>query len=416
MSDLSLEDQNFDSRQTELIGQINNGNDYVGSFILQVRPAMVRDAGNGHFPPFHAMTAIQATGNATNGTGVGVEGIGGESGTNGPGIGLRGIGVNGGAGVVGLGNQNAGVVGGGFVGALGVGSNSGALSASLPPTFTNAGVLGACFDQKQAAGIIGESDVGYGVYGVSTSGIGVRGDADAKPGVFGESVSKEGVFGYGDTGVRGEGNSIGVQAISATEIGLYAQSGPFLGQKGPPGVAAGIFVGPVMVAGPFTVFSSAKSVAVKDSRGEFRQLFCMESPESWFEDFGEAALIKGKAQVKLDPLFASLVKTKGYHVFLSPYGDCNGLYVSARSASGFSVHERQRGGSNIDFSYRIVARRKDVAAERLPKIDAPRSPVLEAIRPEPRSRRPARSSQGLRVGLIERDDQVSARPGRRPRP
>jgi hypothetical protein len=199
--------------------------------------------------------------------------------------------------------------------------------------------------------------------------------------VFGESVSKEGVFGYGDTGVRGEGNLIGVHAISATEIGLYAQSDPFLGQKGPPGVAAGIFVGPVMVAGPFAVFSSAKSVAVKDSRGEFRQLFCMESPESWFEDFGEAALIKGKAQVKLDPLFASLVKTKGYHVFLSPYGDCNGLYVSARGATGFSVHERQRGGSNIDFSYRIVARRKDVAAERLPKIDAPRPPCSKLFAP-----------------------------------
>jgi hypothetical protein len=157
-------------------------------------------------------------------------------------------------------------------------------------------------------------------------------------------------------------------------------------------------------------------VAVKDSRGAYRQLFCMESPENWFEDFGEAELVNGKAQIKLDPQFASLVKTRGYHVFLSPYGDCRGLYVSARSATGFSVREQQRGGSTLQFSYRIVARRKDVAAERLPKIDPPRPPVLETIRPEPRSRRPARSSEGRRVGLVERDDQVSARSGRRPRP
>jgi hypothetical protein len=58
-----------------------------------------------------------------------------------------------------------------------------------------------------------------------------------------------------------------------------------------------------------------KAAGVKDSRGSHRQLFCMESPESCFEDFGEAALVSGKAQVKLDPQFASLVRITGYHVF-----------------------------------------------------------------------------------------------------
>jgi hypothetical protein len=69
----------------------------------------------------------------------------------------------------------------------------------------------------------------------------------------------------------------------------------------------------------------------------------MESLESCFEDFGEAALVNGKAQVKFDPQFASLVNTKGYHVFLRLYSDCNGLYVSVRSTTRFSVREQQRG-------------------------------------------------------------------------
>jgi hypothetical protein len=69
----------------------------------------------------------------------------------------------------------------------------------------------------------------------------------------------------------------------------------------------------------------------------------VESPESWFEDFGEAQLVDGKATVPLDPEFASIVKTDAYHVFLTPYGDSNGLYVSRRNNIEFQVSEHQGG-------------------------------------------------------------------------
>jgi hypothetical protein len=46
-----------------------------------------------------------------------------------------------------------------------------------------------------------------------------------------------------------------------------------------------------------------------------------------------------------------------YHVFLTPDGDCKGLYVSAKTASGFEVRELGRGNSNIAFEYRIMAKR-----------------------------------------------------------
>jgi hypothetical protein len=65
-----------------------------------------------------------------------------------------------------------------------------------------------------------------------------------------------------------------------------------------------------------------------------------------FEDFGEAALVNGKAQVKLDPQFASC---EGQPRLFESLGDCNGLYVSARSTMAFSVREQKRGAQNWLF-------------------------------------------------------------------
>jgi hypothetical protein len=47
-----------------------------------------------------------------------------------------------------------------------------------------------------------------------------------------------------------------------------------------------------------------------------------------------------------------------YHVFLTPQGDCRGLYVSNKSAAGFEVHELGGGQSNVAFDYRIIALRR----------------------------------------------------------
>jgi hypothetical protein len=97
----------------------------------------------------------------------------------------------------------------------------------------------------------------------------------------------------------------------------------------------------------------------------------MESPESWFEDFGRAHLVHGHARVVLEATFAAVVHTNDYHVFLSPEGETNGLFVSSRSTTGFEVQEQQRGSSDATFSYRIVAKRKDIEAPRFRKIDLP---------------------------------------------
>jgi hypothetical protein len=87
-------------------------------------------------------------------------------------------------------------------------------------------------------------------------------------------------------------------------------------------------------------------------------LYGMQSAENWFEDAGSGKLINGSAIVALDPAFASTVNTGvEYHVFLTPNGDCKGLYVSQKSATSFEVHELGGGSSNIAFDYRIMAKR-----------------------------------------------------------
>jgi hypothetical protein len=101
----------------------------------------------------------------------------------------------------------------------------------------------------------------------------------------------------------------------------------------------------------------------------------LKSPESWFEDFGHGTLAKGRSQVKIDPSFAALVHTDAYHVFLTPEGECNALYVSGKTSAGFEVVESAGGRSNVGFSYRVVAKRKDIAAERLAVIEKPARPV-----------------------------------------
>jgi len=123
----------------------------------------------------------------------------------------------------------------------------------------------------------------------------------------------------------------------------------------------------VQIDGSLNV-SGNKHAVVAFPDGSHRALYSLESPESWFEDFGRARLIRGKARIRLDRGFAAVVRTGDYHIFLSPEGESRGLYVSRRGRDGFEVREQQRGTSTLWFSYRVVARRKDVIAPRFKRV------------------------------------------------
>jgi hypothetical protein len=128
-----------------------------------------------------------------------------------------------------------------------------------------------------------------------------------------------------------------------------------------------------------------KSAAVPFPDGTRRALYCMESPELWFEDFGTAKLRNGRAMVKLDANFAIVIKRGDYRVFVTPEGDCRGLYVRRKRAANFEVRELAGGKSNVAFSYRIVGRRKDVRHQtRFAKVNTRLSLPAAATRPPPK--------------------------------
>jgi hypothetical protein len=91
-----------------------------------------------------------------------------------------------------------------------------------------------------------------------------------------------------------------VIGISNTDVGVLGVSNA-VGIAGQ-GSVAGYFQGDVIVDGNFTVIGfpgpHAKSVAVPFPDGTQRALYCMESPEVWFEDFGTAKLKRGRVVVK----------------------------------------------------------------------------------------------------------------------
>jgi hypothetical protein len=192
----------------------------------------------------------------------------------------------------------------------------------------------------------------YGVYGVtsSTSGIGVYGLASANSGtnygVFGVTISPSGtaVFGYANTSV-------------GTNYGVYGQAGSSSGY--------GVYSNGNMYAdGNFTA-TGTKSAIVDTKDFGWRTLYAMESPQNWFEDFGQATLVDGEATVSLEPIFLQTVSLDGgYHVFLTPLGEC-ALYVADKSRSSFIVRALEGNGCEISFDYRIIAQRLEYEDLRL---------------------------------------------------
>jgi hypothetical protein len=248
------------------------------------------------------------------------------------------------------------------------------------------------------SGILGmaSNPHGWGVYGLAFDGTGVQGDADG--------AQASGVVGTGFYGVAGYGDYAGVYArpepdgAGMSGLVAYAVAGNAVTAVcGGSGYAAQLYgkvliEGPLRVRGSFTVEVGPKGAVVPHPDGTHRLLYCMESPDCWFEDFGEGALAKGQADVALDPDFAAVVEAERYHVFLTPHGDCRGLYVAQRSPTGFTVCEQQGGRSSVTFSYRVAARRKDLKAERLAKFDepVPEPPDPNKIKP-PMRKQPSRS-------------------------
>jgi hypothetical protein len=204
---------------------------------------------------------------------------------------------------------------------------------------------------------------------VAGSGTGVRGESTDGIGVYGISTNSHGcggsTFKAGYAGLFGTGNVPG-------STGFYA--------AGVAGASAGFFEGAVTVRGAFQVVGGPKNALVPHPDGSHRRMYCQESPEPWFEDFGTAALKNGQAAVTLDPEFDAVVRGDDYRVFLTEIGDCGGLYVSQKGPHRFEVRSRGGAAAAGTFDYRVVSRRKEEVGKRMEKVDVPKPPKVDLER------------------------------------
>jgi len=249
--------------------------------------------------------------------------------------------------------------------------------------FNGAAVQGWVYEGT-AAGVRGNSNsaTGVGVHGGNNvGGNAVRAEISSLSVVNGIAMYALNYSTY--TGGAPGAGGFAIYGLSAKGHGLVGATATAGGaavvgaSNGVVGAYAAAFYGTTIVSGDFTVVGGAKSAAVPHPDGSHRRLYCMESPESWFEDFGEGALVCGEASITLDPDFAAVVDASKYHVFLTAHRSNADLAVTERSADRFCV--RGREGAEGTFSWRVVAKRKDIAAPRFEMVEIPKAPTLPPV-------------------------------------
>ena len=287
-----------------------------------------------------------------------------------------------GAGVLGQTEQVAGY---GVRGEQTAGAGYAVIGANLAPnpnTGAGGGVYGFCASTSSA---------GSGVYGYdyasSGSGlIGVQGGyTSGTP--FGTGVLG---VGYGGTfnGTINSDNAVLGISTARSITGIWGphtaptNSAAIYGSSSSAGIYVGYFNNLTGAAGNglFVVGSmsctGAKPATVPTSKG-YQKLYATESPELWFEDLGTATLVNGVVTVQLDPMFAEVCQIDAQHpihVFLQEEGESNGLIVLP-ALSSFTVKEKNGGQSNINFSYRVMAKRKFYSEQRFgAEISLPKEP------------------------------------------
>jgi hypothetical protein len=280
---------------------------------------------------------------------------------------------------------------------------------TMGTSYTKEGVLGF---SRDAAGVSGTSQKAPGVIGGSGL-VGVFGVSGAFVGAAGWSLDPSGTGVLGISGKAGPSlpapfksapaaviatSDLNPGVISASQansgvIGFSAKNIGMVGITQNPASYAGYFQGNVHMTGTLSS-DSVKGAVVPFPDGTKRLLVCMESPEPWFEDFGAGKLKRGRATVKLDADFAKVITLNDYCVFLTPEGDCQGLFVRKHGKS-FEVRELQGGTSSVAFSYRIVGKRKDIKGhKRFAKIEVP-APISLAKARATRGRKAAQAPSSI---------------------
>jgi hypothetical protein len=230
----------------------------------------------------------------------------------------------------------------GSTGVLGLDGNTNAL---LTGGFT-IGVQGASSNQVNGIGVFGFDGTSLSsLFNNIEQGVGVWGDGGSSRGVAVAGTVDDGLAGYFMNNSPSGFDTLLVAASNENSL-AFAAGG------------RGLCV--VDYSGNLSCTGSKNAVVPIDGGKRIVAMSAIEAPQNWFEDAGEAGLVNGAAVVQLDSTYTQTVNTETeYQVFLTPYGDCKGLYVTNRTASSFEVHEVGAGTASLSFGYRIMALRKN---------------------------------------------------------
>lgn len=383
--------KNFiDNNYWRLLGNSNTNpaNNFVGT------------SDNTHFELFtnnSSRLRVQSNGQVTIGYGVNLANANQQFNVVSPidGTAIGGYSTDGGTGMYGVNSEN------GF-GVLGINNSNG---NGIRGENTGAGIAvsGEHFNGGNA--IVGETNSGAlfnGIWGTNanTNGTAIIGSNTIKvlpaggAGVAGSSP-KLGVFGYAGEGNGVSGNNGNHAArftldldsnpntsndLATARLALYERSngnsntsstysgGYFSGGSGnspaisrvgikSSGNGSGTGGTNYKILGNGTV-----STLINDSQGTPRIMFTPESPEIVFQDYGIGRLVNGEIRINLDPVLKNSLhidRNNPLKVFVTLEGDCNGVFITNKSADGFTVKELNNGTSNVSFSWKIVANRAD---------------------------------------------------------
>ena len=119
------------------------------------------------------------------------------------------------------------------------------------------------------------------------------------------------------------------------------------------------------------VCGGTKSAFVESAGYGSYLFYCEEATEVWFIERGAGQLVNGVAQILLDPQFSAAItvgKGSPMRVQVTLTGDCNGVFVTGKSANGFTVKELMNGKSNATFDWEIACKRKSHENERMESV------------------------------------------------
>jgi hypothetical protein len=266
-------------------------------------------------------------------------------------------------------------------GTIAFGSSSGAFGEAVGDGVSAIGY--GVFGQDAVTTPSNSGDKNVAVLGLSTVGASVLGEANGAPqvsvygdspvGVYAVTSTKSGTLNPNAFAFFGETNSFGVDIHNLGNNSSVFVSYPsgFLEGSGTTGSFSIDNSGNERLSGTLTTSKGGPYVRTTGSSGAAVREYGdrMTAPE--VEDVGEAQLANGHAYIPIDARLADTIDRRiAYHVFVTPEGDCNGLYVTQKSPAGFSVRELRGGRSTLAFEYRIVAKPLDENGQRLESMPA----------------------------------------------